>query len=69
MPDGKALGAIIGGFVAILIGASLIKPLADTAAGAVGGNNTGAGGVLTGLLALFFVIGVVLVAVGTMKYR
>lgn len=54
--------AIIMAFVTIVIGASLVSPLADIVAG-VGGNVTGASLAIYVLLTLFFVILIIMVAV------
>lgn len=53
---------VIMAFVTIVIGASLVSPLADIIAG-VGGNVTGASLAIYGLLTLFFVIIVIMVSV------
>lgn len=55
-------GSLIMAFVAIVIGASLVNPLATIVAG-VGSNVTGAALAIYGLLTLFFVIVVIMVAV------
>lgn len=57
---------IIMAFVSIVIGASLVSPLADIIAG-VGGNVTGAALAIYGLLVLFFVIVVIMVAVKAIR--
>ncbi|GAG82365.1 unnamed protein product [marine sediment metagenome] len=53
---------LIMAFVAIVIGASLVGPLADIVS-MPGGNVTGAALAIYGLLTLFFVIIVIMVAV------
>jgi hypothetical protein len=59
---GVSPATLIMAFVAIVIGASLVSPLADIVAG-VGGNVTGASLAIYGLLTLFFVIIVIMTAV------
>jgi hypothetical protein len=54
--------SIIMAFVTIVIGASLVTPMANIVAG-VGGNVTGAALAIYALLTLFFVILVIMVAV------
>jgi len=63
------LGNLIGGFIAILVGASLIPTVADGVAGAIYWNGnatlqnstnvTGAAATITGLTTLFFSLGIV----------
>jgi len=69
MVDGKAISTVIGGFISILVGITLIKPVADVAFGAESDNVGAAGNTLLGLLALFFIVGIILVAVGYWKLK
>jgi len=57
---GQKIESVIIGFVAVIIGVSLISPLQDTVDDA---NITGIAGTVVSLIPLFFGIGVLLVSV------
>ena len=52
------LGNLIGGFITILVGATLIPTVADQIATARTGNVTGAAGTILNLTTLFFALGI-----------
>ena len=52
------LGNLIGGFIVILVGVSLLPTVANQVAGAQGGNVTGASSTILGLVTLFFALGI-----------
>lgn len=65
------LGDLIGGFVTILVGVTLLPTVADEVTAAQGGNVTGASSTLLDLTVIFFALGVmsagVIVAVGGLR--
>ena len=59
------LGNIIGGFIVILVGTSLLPTIATEVAGAqLDGNVTGAADTLVGLTTLFFALAIATSAIG-----
>jgi xanthine/uracil permease len=52
------LGNLIGGFIVIIVGVSLMPVVADAVAGAQGGNVTGSASVILGLTTLFFALSI-----------
>ena len=58
------LANIIGGFIVILIGTSLLPVVADAVAAAKTGNVTGSASTLVGLTTLFYSLAVATVAIG-----
>ncbi len=52
------LGNLIGGFIVILVGVTLIPTVADQIVGAQNGNVTGAASTVLGLTTIFFAIGI-----------
>ena len=52
------LGNLIGGFIVIIIGVSLIGTVADEVVRAQSGNVTGAASTVLGLTTLFFALGI-----------
>jgi uncharacterized membrane protein YhaH (DUF805 family) len=52
------LGNLIGGFITIIVGTSLIGTVADQVVDAQGGNVTGAASTILGLTTLFFALGI-----------
>ena len=52
------LGALIGGFIVILVGVTLAPTVADQVAAAKTGNITGASATIIDLTTLFFCLGV-----------
>jgi len=66
------LGQLVGGFVVILVGVTLVPPVADGIAGALSANSTGAAGnssisgasaTILGLTTLFFSLAVASVGI------
>lgn len=58
------LGNIIGGFIIILVGTSLMPTVANSVTGVQGGNVTGAASTLIGLTTLFFALSIATAAIG-----
>ena len=52
------LGNLIGGFIVIIVGVSLMPTVANEVAGAQAGNVTGAASTILGLVPLFFALGI-----------
>ncbi len=52
------LGNLIGGFIVILVGVTLIPTIADQVAAAQSGNVTGAASTVLGLTTIFFALGI-----------
>ena len=52
------LGNLIGGFIVILVGVSLLPTIANEVEGARGGNVTGAASTIVGLTTLFFALAI-----------
>jgi xanthine/uracil permease len=52
------LGNLIGGFIVIIVGVSLIPSVANEVAGAQSGNVTGAASTILGLSTIFFALGI-----------
>jgi len=52
------LGNLIGGFITIIVGTSLIGTVADQIVSAQAGNVTGAASTILGLTTLFFAMGI-----------
>ena len=52
------LGNLIGGFIVIVVGVSLIPTVADEVNAAQAGNVTGASSTILGLTTLFFALGI-----------
>ena len=52
------LGNLIGGFITIIVGTSLIGTVADQIVAAQDGNVTGAASTILGLTTLFFALGI-----------
>lgn len=52
------LGTLIGGFITILVGVTLVPTVADAVAGAQTGNVTGAASTILGLTTLFFCLAI-----------
>ncbi len=52
------LGNLIGGFIVIIVGVTLIPTVADQVVLAQGGNVTGAASTILGLTTLFFALGI-----------
>lgn len=52
------LGNLIGGFIVILVGVTLIPSVADNVVSAQGGNVTGAASTVLGLTTIFFALGI-----------
>ena len=65
------LGNLIGGFIVIIVGVSLMPTVANEVAGAQNGNVTGAASTILGLVPLFFALGImsagVAITVGGLK--
>ncbi len=65
------LGRLIGGFITILVGVTILPTVADEVSVAQGGNVTGAASTITGLITLFFALGVmsagISIAVGGLR--
>jgi len=65
------LGNLIGGFIVILVGVTLIPVVADQIVAAQGGNVTGAASTVLGLTIIFFALGImaagVALAVGGLR--
>ena len=59
------LGNMIGGFITIIVGTSLIPTVADQVVAAKGGNVTGAAGSLLDLTTLFFALAIMAAAIST----
>lgn len=57
------LGNIIGGFIVVLVGTSLLPTVANQVAGAQGGNVTGAASTLVGLTTLFYALAIATAAI------
>ena len=57
------LGNLIGGFIVILVGVTLIPTVADQVNAAQTGNVTGAASTILGLTTLFFAIGIMAAAI------
>lgn len=53
------LGNLIGGFIVIIIGVTLIPTVADEVVGAQDGNVTGSSSTILGLTTIFFALGIV----------
>lgn len=53
------LGNLIGGFIVIIIGVTLIPTVADEVVGAQAGNVTGSSSTILGLTTIFFALGIV----------
>ena len=58
------IGNIIGGFVTVMIGTSLLGPVANAVTAAQTGNVTGASSTIVGLTTLFFSLGVMSSGIG-----
>ena len=54
----KMLGNLIGGFIVILVGTTLIPTIADNISAAQSGNVTGAASTVLGLTTIFFALGI-----------
>ena len=52
------LGNLIGGFIVILVGVSLLPEVANQVVAAQAGNVTGASSTILGLTTLFFALGI-----------
>ncbi len=52
------LGNLIGGFIVIIVGVSLMPSVADEVVAAQTGNVTGASSTILGLTTLFFALGI-----------
>ena len=52
------LGNLIGGFIVILVGTTLIGTVANEIVAAQGGNVTGAASTILGLTTIFFALGI-----------
>ena len=52
------LGNLIGGFIVILVGVTLIPTIADEIASAQDGNVTGAASTILGLTTIFYALGI-----------
>ena len=52
------LGNLIGGFIVILVGVTLMPTIADQVVAAQGGNVTGAASTVLGLTTIFFALGI-----------
>ena len=52
------LGNLIGGFIVIIVGVSLLPTVANEVVGAQNGNVTGAASTILGLVPLFFALGI-----------
>ncbi len=52
------LGNLIGGFIVIIVGVTLIPTVATQIVGAQAGNVTGAASTILGLTTLFFALGI-----------
>jgi len=52
------LGNLIGGFIVIIVGVSLMPTVADQVVGAQTGNVTGAASTILGLTPLFYALGI-----------
>ena len=52
------LGNLIGGFIVILVGVTLIPTVADEIASAQSGNVTGASSTILGLTTIFYALGI-----------
>ena len=52
------LGNLIGGFIVIIIGVTLLPTIANEVKGAQSGNVTGASSTIIGLATLFFALGI-----------
>ncbi len=58
------LGNLIGGFIVILVGVTLIPTIADEIANAQAGNVTGAASTILGLTTIFYALGIMSAGVG-----
>ena len=58
------LGNLLGGFIVIMVGVSLIGPVADQVKAAQNGNVTGASSTILGLTTLFFALGIATAGIG-----
>ena len=54
----QMLGNLIGGFIVILVGVTLIPTVADQISDATGGNVTGAAATILDLTTIFFALGI-----------
>ena len=65
------LGNLIGGFIVIVVGTSLLPVVANAVAAAQAGNVTGAASTVVGLVTLFYALGLmsagVAIAVGGLR--
>lgn len=65
------LGNLIGGFIIIVVGTSLLPVVANAVVAAQAGNVTGAASTITGLVTLFYALGImssgVALAVGALR--
>ena len=52
------LGNLIGGFIVILVGVTLMPTIADNVVAAQNGNVTGAASTVLGLTTIFFALGI-----------
>ena len=52
------LGNLIGGFIVIIVGVSLLPTVANEVVGAQDGNVTGSASTILGLVPLFFALGI-----------
>ena len=52
------LGNLLGGFIVIIVGTSLMPVVADSVVGAQQGNVTGAASTILGLVPLFYALGI-----------
>lgn len=57
------LAQILVSFIIIIVGVNLVPSVADTVAGANGGNVTGASASLLNLVPLFFIIGILVTTI------
>ncbi len=59
------LGNIVGGFVTILVGVTLVPPIADAVADSQANTNvTGASSTILGLTTLFFALAITSIGIG-----
>lgn len=58
------LGNLIGGFIVILVGTSLLPTVANQVASSQSGNVTGAASTLIGLTTLFYALAIATSAIG-----
>ena len=56
--DKKMLGNLLGGFIVIIVGVSLMPIVANEVVGAQNGNVTGAASTILGLTTLFYALGI-----------